>query len=70
MNQLLLIYMEDKRKEARERLSADEERRKKCKRKEDSWALLRASIEFLKKNEEKWRLRKIEDRDRVMEEEK
>ena len=41
--------------EARERLATDEARKKDSQRKTDSWALLRASTEFLNENADKWR---------------
>ena len=47
----LLQYMEDKRTEARERLAQEEGRKKEAKQMEDSWALLRLSMNFLKVNE-------------------
>ena len=66
----LLKYMEEKRTEARDMLAVDEERRRESKRKKDSWALLRASIDFLKENEGKWRQRRIEECEKIKEEEK
>ena len=65
----LLKYMEEKRTEARDMLAVDEERRRESKRKKDSWALLRASIDFLKENEGKWRQRRIEECEKIKEEE-
>ena len=66
----LLQYMEDKRKEARERLIQDDGRKEKARRKEDSWALLRLSTNFLKEQEGGWRQRRIEECDKIREEEK
>ena len=50
-----LIYMEEKREEARQHLLEDRERKREAKKKEDSWALMRESVIFLKKNADKWR---------------
>ena len=66
----LLKYMEDKRTEARERLAQDEGRKKETKQMEDSWALLRLSMNFLKENEGGWRQRRIEECDKIRDEEK
>ena len=66
----LLQYMEEKRKEARERLREDDGRKKEARRKEDSWALLRLSMNFLKEKEGGWRQRRIEECDRIREEER
>ena len=38
-----------------------EERIEKAARREKQWELLRMSMEYLKKNEPKWRLRRIEE---------
>ena len=62
--------MEEKRKEARERLREDDGRKKEARMKEDSWALLRLSMNFLKEKEGGWRQRRIEECDRIREEEK
>ena len=66
----LLQYMEEKRKDARNLLAADEERKRESKKKKESWALLRESTQFLKENEGKWRQRKIEECEKIKEEEK
>ena len=66
----LLKYMEERRKEARELLRIEEGRKKEAKKKEESWALLRTSIAFLKEQEWKWKQRQIEEVERIKEEEK
>jgi hypothetical protein len=66
----LLQYMEERRKEDRERLSKEEEKKREAKRKMDSWALLRLSMGYLKEKDGAWRQRKIEECDRIREEEK
>ena len=66
----LLQYMEDKRKEDKDRLSQEEDKKKEAKKKQDSWALLRLSISYLKEKEGAWRQRSIEECDRIREEEK
>ena len=49
-----LIYCEAKRKQTLRREEEDDERKREAKRKTDHWELLRHSIEYLKKNEERW----------------
>ena len=66
----LLKYMEDRRLEAREMLRREEDRKKEAKQKKDRWNLLRTSIEFLKEKEWGWRQRRIEEIERIREEEK
>ena len=56
-----LLYCEDKRQESRLRQEEDEERKRRAKRREKQWELMQISIEYLKKNETKWRTRKIEN---------
>ena len=48
----------------------DEERKKKAERRERQWDLIRLSPEYLKQHEPKWRTRKIEECERIKEEEK
>ena len=48
----LMDYMEEKRVEARELLREENERKERAKEKENSWALLRLSMAYLKKHEE------------------
>ena len=48
----------------------DEERKKKAERREKQWELMRISTEYLKKHEAKWRTRKIEECERIKDEEK
>ena len=52
----LMRYMEEKRVEAKELLKEEKERKETAKRKEESWKLLRMSIDFLKENEEGWKM--------------
>ena len=66
----LLLYMEERRKEAQARLQEDGERKERAKQRKESYALLSASLEFLKKKEDKWRCRKIDECIRIREEEK
>ena len=47
----LMDYMEEKRLEARELLREENERKAKAKEKENSWALLRLSMAYLKEHE-------------------
>jgi hypothetical protein len=65
-----LRYMEEKREEARERQMEDEERKGMARRKEESWALMREAVIFLRENTDKWRERRIEECDRIREEDK
>ena len=51
-------------------MAQDEGRKKEAKHLEDSWALLRLSMNFLKENEGGWRQRRIEECDKIREEEK
>ena len=48
----------------------DEERKRRALAKEKAWEMMRESITFLKTHEEKWRTRRIEECDRIKEEEK
>ena len=66
----LMDYMEEKRVEARELLREENERKERAKEKENSWALLRLSMAYLKEHEEGWRVRKLKECDRIREEEK
>ena len=66
----LLLYMEERRNEAQARLQEDGERKERARKRKESFALLSASIEFLKKREDKWRCRKIDECIRIKEEEK
>ena len=66
----LMAYMEEKRVEAREMIKGEEERKEMAKRMKESWALLRLSTAFLKENEEGWRKRKLEECERIREEDK
>ena len=66
----LLKYMEEKRKEDRERLSLEEGKKKEAKKKADSWALLRLSMKYLKEKDVAWRQRRIEECDKIREEDK
>jgi hypothetical protein len=61
---------EERREEARERQMEEEERKGMARRKEESWALMRVAVNFLRENTDKWRERKIEECDRIREEDK
>jgi hypothetical protein len=52
------------------RIEEDRERLKEAKRKEGTWELMRASISLLKEKEGVWRTRRIEECERIKEEEK
>ena len=65
-----LSYMEERREEARERLIEEEERKGMARKKEESWALMREAAKFLKENTDKWRERRIEECDKIREEDK
>ena len=47
--------MEEKREEARQHLLEEKDRKRDAKKKEESWALMRESVAFLRTNDEKWR---------------
>ena len=66
----LLKYMKDRRIEARERQQEDEDRKLRAMKREESFKLLRLCITFLREKEDKWRVRKIEECERIREEEK
>ena len=68
--QSFLEHMEMRRKEAKARMEADEERKEDAKKKAERWALLRRCLEYLAANEEGWRTRRLEEVERVKEEEK
>ena len=65
-----LRYCEERRQESKLQQEMDIERKQKAKEKERQWDMLRLSIEYLKENETKWRTRKIQECDRIREEEK
>ena len=65
-----LIYMEERREEARERLMEEEERKGMARNKEESWVLMRDATNFLRENTDKLRERRIEECDRIREEDK
>ena len=69
-----MAYMEEKRMEAKEHLKEhlkeENKRKEMAKNKEESWALLRMSITYLKQNEEGWRMRRMEECGKIREEEK
>ena len=62
--------MEDRRIEAREMLKEEEERKEEAKKRKESYALLRVSLDFLKQREDKWRIRRIDECERIKEEDK
>jgi hypothetical protein len=65
-----LRYMEERREEARERQMEEDERKGVARRKEESWALMRVAVNFLRENTDKWRERRIEKCDMIREEDK
>ena len=69
-HRLFLLYCEERRQESKQRQEDDEERMRIADRKRNSWDMLRVSMEFLRKNDTKWQTRKIEEVDRIKEEEK
>ena len=65
-----LRYCEEQREESLRRREEDEDRKKRALAKEKAWEMMRESVNFLKSNEERWRTRRIEECDRIREEEK
>ena len=65
-----LAYMEEKREEARVRLKEDEDRKDAARKKEESWELMKEAVRFLKEKKDGWRERRIEECERIREEEK
>ena len=63
-------YCEERREEAKQRDEADDERKRGAKSKEEHWQLLSLCIKEIKDNDEKWTTRKIEECDRIKEEDK
>ena len=51
-------------------MEGDEDRKREAKRKKEVWDLMRESMDFLSKNQEKWRERGIEESKRIKEEDK
>ena len=64
-----LAYCEERREEAKKLLEGDEDRKREAKRKKEVWDLMRESMDFLSKNQERWKERRIEERKRIKEEE-
>ena len=62
--------MEEKREEARLRLQEDEDRKDDARRKEESWDLMKEAVKYLKEKGDRWRERRIEECERIREEEK
>jgi hypothetical protein len=62
--------MEEKREEARMRLKEDEDRKDAARKKEESWDLMKEAVRFLKEKGDGWRERRIEECERIREEEK
>ena len=56
-----LEYSEERRQEAKMLRSETDARKSEAKSKEETWHLMRTSIEYLKNNEDKWRCRRIEE---------
>ena len=65
-----LTYMEEKREEARQRLKEDEKREEKARRKERSWDLMKEAVKYIKEKREGWTERRIEECEKIREEEK
>ena len=65
-----LKYMEDKREELRGLKQEDEERMLICSRRKESWQLLRLTKEMIREKEGEWRTRRLEECERIREEEK
>ena len=65
-----LKYCEDRREENRQRQQEDDSTKEKAKKRKDHWKLLRLCIEEIKENEGRWSTRKIEEVERIKEEEK
>ena len=58
------------REESMRRREEDEDRKMRALAKEKMWDMMRESINFLKNQEERWQTRRIEECDRIREEEK
>ena len=65
-----LAYCEERREEAKKLLEGDEDRKREAKRKKEVWDLMRESMDFLSKNQERWKERRIEESKRIKEEDK
>ena len=65
-----LAYCEERREESMRMMEGDEEMKRKAKRKKEVCDLMRESIDFLSKNKEKWKERRIEESKRIKEEDK
>ena len=65
-----LRYCEEQREESLRRREEDEDRKKRALAKERAWEMLRESVNILKSNEERWRTRRIDECERIKEEEK
>ena len=65
-----LAYCEERREETKRMMEGDEERKRESKRKREVWDLMRESMEFLRKNKEKWRERKLGETKMIKEEDK
>ena len=63
-----LRYCEEMREESMRRREEDEDRKRRALAKEKAWDMMRESINFLKNHEETWRTRRIEECDRIREE--
>ena len=65
-----LKYCEERRTVSRREEEQDVERKQRADKKTRHWELLRVSIEFLKKNEQKWKTRSLKECTRIRELEK
>ena len=65
-----MVYMEERRIEARQRLQEEEALKEKARQKKKRWELLRISLEYLRLHDEKWQERRLEECERIKKEEK
>ena len=70
MYQEFLEYCEERRQEVKRSRDEDDARKGEAMRKQEAWQLIRTSLEFLRSNEEKWRCGRIEECERIKEEDK
>ena len=65
-----LEYCLERRQEVKRSRGEDEARKAEALRKEEAWQLMRTSLEFLRSNEDKWRCRRIDECERIKEEDR
>ena len=66
----MLEYIEKKREEKEEKEKEDVHRMARQREKQERWALMRESVKYLKENYSKWQEKKVEEWDRIKQEEK